>query len=246
MKAFHITITFLLVSVIGVCQTPESIQLQIDDLEEAKISLENQIKEIDNRLNELYQQKHEATIAQNASGHFAVTKSSAKLYNMPVANELRKVVAEIPKGTRLLITKWERACLRTNFGGKTGYLFPHQLEFDNPEAYKALKEESQRLVREGKAEKADWEYLLDDQQAAAEKKRKERLSKLTSKYGKIAALKIVEGKVWIGMTKEMMIESWGQPEDINRSVGSWGVHEQCIYGDTYVYVENGKVASWQD
>ncbi len=66
------------------------------------------------------------------------------------------------------------------------------------------------------------------------------------KYSTADANRIIERKIWIGMSKEMMIDSWGTPKDINRSVGSWGVHEQCIYGDTYVYVENDKVTSWQD
>ena len=45
---------------------------------------------------------------------------------------------------------------------------------------------------------------------------------------------------------QMALESWGQPDDINRSVGSWGVHEQWVYGDEYLYFENGKLTSWQD
>ena len=48
------------------------------------------------------------------------------------------------------------------------------------------------------------------------------------------------------MTTEMVLESWGEPKDRNRSVGSWGVHAQWIYGDTYVYFENGILTSWQD
>ena len=63
---------------------------------------------------------------------------------------------------------------------------------------------------------------------------------------KVSKEKISDKKIWIGMTKEMAIESWGRPEDINRTVGSFGVHEQWIYGDTFVYFEDGKLTSWQD
>jgi hypothetical protein len=48
------------------------------------------------------------------------------------------------------------------------------------------------------------------------------------------------------MTKAMLIESIGNPDDINRTVGSWGVHEQWIYSRTYIYLENDIVTSWQD
>ncbi len=72
--------------------------------------------------------------------------------------------------------------------------------------------------------------------------------------------RILQGKVAIGMTTEQVIASWGRPHDINRTVGSWGVHEQWVYGYTkyygsgvsgfvstsYLYFENGLLTSWQD
>jgi hypothetical protein len=48
------------------------------------------------------------------------------------------------------------------------------------------------------------------------------------------------------MTKEMAIISRGYPKDKNRSVGSWGTHEQWVYDDEYLYFENGYLRSWQD
>jgi len=40
----------------------------------------------------------------------------------------------------------------------------------------------------------------------------------------------------------------GRPNHGNRSVGSYGEHYQLVYEDRrrYVYLENGKVTSWQD
>lgn len=49
-----------------------------------------------------------------------------------------------------------------------------------------------------------------------------------------------------GMTKDMAILSWGEPNDINRSVGSWGVQEQWCYENSYLYFENGRLTSWQN
>jgi hypothetical protein len=57
---------------------------------------------------------------------------------------------------------------------------------------------------------------------------------------------ITAGKIMIGMTKEQVIASWGNPNKINKSVGSWGVHEQWVYSSQYLYFENGKLTSWQD
>ncbi len=61
---------------------------------------------------------------------------------------------------------------------------------------------------------------------------------------------ILEGTLQVGMTAEQAMASWGHHGNrINRSVGSWGVHEQWIYGEyarSYLYFENGILTSWQD
>lgn len=54
-----------------------------------------------------------------------------------------------------------------------------------------------------------------------------------------------------GMTEEQVIATIGYPNDINRSTGEWGVHEQWIYGGLigrarYFYFENGILTSWQN
>jgi hypothetical protein len=57
---------------------------------------------------------------------------------------------------------------------------------------------------------------------------------------------VISKKILLGMTYEQIQMSWGKPQRVNRSVGAWGVREQWIYGSTYLYVENGKLASWQE
>lgn len=50
----------------------------------------------------------------------------------------------------------------------------------------------------------------------------------------------------LGMTPCMAIAAWGRPEDVNRSVGSFGVHEQWVYPANYLYFEDGVLTSFQD
>lgn len=54
--------------------------------------------------------------------------------------------------------------------------------------------------------------------------------------------------VRIGMSKQDVLDSsWGKPKDINTSIGSWGIHEQWIYGGgNYLYFENGILTSIQN
>jgi hypothetical protein len=47
------------------------------------------------------------------------------------------------------------------------------------------------------------------------------------------------------MTNEQVKLSWGEPDRINRSVGSWGVSEQWVYQDRYLYFKNGILTSYQ-
>ena len=62
----------------------------------------------------------------------------------------------------------------------------------------------------------------------------------------------------LGISKAEVIRRWGEPAKVNKSVGSWGVHEQWVYGyhplgnitrtipTQFLYFENGKLTSWQD
>ncbi len=71
---------------------------------------------------------------------------------------------------------------------------------------------------------------------------------------------ILNGKIFIGMTADQVRASWGAAHDVNRTVGSWGIHEQWVYGYNkyygsgfigfvathYLYFEDGILTSWQD
>lgn len=74
--------------------------------------------------------------------------------------------------------------------------------------------------------------------------------KLPGKFKKLSkkvANAIEKQQVILGMTTDQAIASWGEPSSVNRTAGSWGIHEQWVYGDnTYLYFKNGKLTSWQD
>lgn len=55
------------------------------------------------------------------------------------------------------------------------------------------------------------------------------------------------GGVSVGMTRAQVYAScWGKPQTINKTVGSYGTHEQLVYGGSnYLYLENGIVRSIQ-
>lgn len=75
-----------------------------------------------------------------------------------------------------------------------------------------------------------------------------RLAKIKSDNAKFDAM--IDGKVMRGMSESQVQNAWGRPTKINRSVGSYGTHEQWVYdrgrnGAQYIYFENGVVTSMQ-
>ena len=75
-----------------------------------------------------------------------------------------------------------------------------------------------------------------------------RLAKIKSDNAQFDAM--IDGKVMRGMSESQVQNAWGHPTKINRSVGSYGTHEQWVYdrgqnGSQYVYFENGVVSSMQ-
>ncbi|MBK7498046.1 MAG: hypothetical protein IPI19_02830 [Ignavibacteriales bacterium] len=51
-------------------------------------------------------------------------------------------------------------------------------------------------------------------------------------------LTVSNRRINIGMTKEMVREAWGRPEDINRTTNAYGTSEQWVYGYSYVYFDD--------
>lgn len=65
------------------------------------------------------------------------------------------------------------------------------------------------------------------------------------KYGAKFGSDVAEGKVEIGMNKNMVRDAWGSPDNVNVTEGSFGRHEQWVYKDRYLYFQNGKLTSMQ-
>lgn len=196
-----------------------------------------------------------------SQGIIGTIKSELKYLKSEPVDELSKYTTYLTKGdvvrvdTVIFNTSGALWC-KVSVKGDSGYLKLSDLQFDyetqikvdsiskvRADEYKAwiVKINEQRRILKQ-------EELVKEQKELKEKEKqlKERKDALTKKYGKKNAQRILDKKIWLGMSKEMAIESWGQPDDINRTVGSWGVHEQWIYVDEYLYFENGKLTSWQD
>jgi hypothetical protein len=75
----------------------------------------------------------------------------------------------------------------------------------------------------------------------------DKLSAMIEKYGKKKGPMIADGRVWVGVSPEMAIDSWGKPSSKKKSEGSWGVNETWYYPDgKYIFFENGRLSKWKD
>lgn len=129
----------------------------------------------------------------------------------------------------------------------TNYAFLIQYHPASTEATAAerIKQQAER-DKETARKRAEAEAAREE---AARKARMKPIEKIMEKYGcsHDEAYRVLHHEVVLGMTAELCRASWGKPRDINRSTGSWGVHEQwCYSSGNYLYFEDGILTSIQN
>jgi|JI10StandDraft_1071094.scaffolds.fasta_scaffold01916_17 hypothetical protein len=102
------------------------------------------------------------------------------------------------------------------------------------------------IVRERREQALREQKLKEDQLNRLEKERL-RQKDIITKYGNEIGQLILNKKVKIGWTKQMCIESWGKPKEINRTTTLKVVHEQWVYSlKKYLYFDNDVLTAIQD
>lgn len=80
-----------------------------------------------------------------------------------------------------------------------------------------------------------------------EKKLTAELSELfILKYGNEIGWRVINKRIWIGMTDEMVKDGWGVPDRIDKNVEPWGVFTQWYYGDILFFFKDSKLTDWQE
>jgi len=65
------------------------------------------------------------------------------------------------------------------------------------------------------------------------------------KYGKEIGQRVAYKRIWKGMTEDMLRDSWGKPDKIDRNVEKWGVFTQWYYGEVTFFFRDGKLTDWE-
>jgi hypothetical protein len=167
----------------------------------------------------------------NTAGQNIVTtatlKASSRLFG--VRDDIASVIMIIPSGSVVDVLGSDSTYLHVRFEDNEGYIFKRQATIDKTPVVKteAAQNNQAAVPSQPPQEQLDNRYTY-----------------LVDKYGASLADKLFEGKIWKGMTSEMVKDSWGTADKINRVISSNVIKEEWIYKNTWLYFENNILVQW--
>jgi len=120
----------------------------------------------------------------------------------------------------------------------------------NPRKYANIKEKYGEQTRLNNVRQKELEELRKksikkelDYQKRIESDQAVRKTNLIAKYGSNIGTKLSHYEYWIGMSKQMVLDSFGQPIKQKRILTADFDYEEWIYHDLYLQLENDKVTT---
>jgi hypothetical protein len=163
----------------------------------------------------------------------------------PIYSEQKEEYVKLKNGTPILkLNKYKNQYLSDYYFEKIKSFIANGGEQKLIAQAKIDQQEKERLEKERIAEerRLEQERLAEERKAEQERKAEER---------RIKAQKKSEG-VRVGMTEQDVLDSsWGRPDDINRTVTSYGTSEQWVYDRggfnyNFLYFDDGILTSIQN
>jgi len=157
----------------------------------------------------------------------ATLKSSSRLFG--AKDDLTSVILIIPSGSAVTVLGSDSTYLHVAFEENEGYIFKRHAVIDKTPVTTLQTNQIQQFV--------EAEHPVQVQQVS-------RFSYLESKYGSTMAARLNSGKIWKGMNAEMVKDSWGTAEKINRVISGNIIKEEWIFKNTWLYFENNSLVEW--
>lgn len=157
----------------------------------------------------------------------ATLKSASRLFGE--RDDLTTVILIIPSGSVVDVIDSDSTYLHVVFEENEGYIFKRHAVMNKTAAVAKPVIQPVERVQEPQA--------VGQQQVS-------RLTYLENKYGSNLAGKLIAGKIWKGMTAEMVRDSWGKAQKINRVINSNNIKEEWIYKNSWLYIENDVLVEW--
>ena len=166
------------------------------------------------------------------AGTTATLKSASRLFGEK--DDLTAVILVIPLGSIVDVLGSDSTYLHVIYDSTEGYIFNKNLTLIAP----AVAPVTQSVAKQPEATPQQSVSVQQNSQPQS------RFSQLEDKYGTSTATKLYSGKIWKGMSTEMVADSWGNPEKINRSISSTIVKEEWIYRSTWLFFESDRLIDW--
>jgi hypothetical protein len=161
----------------------------------------------------------------------ATVKTSSRLFG--TKDDLTSVILIIPSGSTVTVLDSDSTYLHVTFEENDGYIYKRQAEIDKIPVSTLQANQPQQAIQQNQPQQAQQQ----DQQVS-------RYSYLESKYGSTMAARLNAGKIWKGMDAEMVKDSWGTAEKINRVINGNVVIEEWIFKNTWLHFENNVLVEW--
>lgn len=229
---------FITFSVCHLCFGQQN-SLEIQKIKKTKNMIENRISSLQDSvlsLNLKIEALEKASLKELIKDSSLVSYCLAGAKLRGSTNILDKVIQTFNNNEKIIILDYSFGYFGVFVDNQFGYMNEIWVaKNENIKKYIEIKQKEEERLKE-----------IARQRNIKEKQIEEK--SLISKYGLTNYKKLKQGVFWLGINEEMAIISLGGPDEINRTVGSWGVHSQWVYNEKklYLYFENGKLTSYQD
>ena len=171
---------------------------------------------------------------QNVQNRTATLKSASRLFG--AKDDLTSVIMVLPSGTNVDVLVSDSTYYKVAYNNDQGFIFKKDATLDEG-TLKEQKSSNQQMTNNNNQQvQAARENPQDDSAS--------RQSYLENKYGTRMASLLSAGKIWKGMTADMVRDSWGPPAKINKTFEGNLVKEEWLYRNTWLYVENDILSDW--
>jgi hypothetical protein len=179
-----------------------------------------------NKLDKLQTLEQNNTANQNVATTGKLTNSSRLFASK---DDLTSVILIIPADSIVTVLDADSTYLHVVFEDNEGYIFNRHVVLNRVPVNNQQSYQTQPSAQQN-------DPAGDQQQS--------RYSYLENKYGSNMASKLISGKIWKGMNSEMVKDSWGMAEKINRIISGNVVKEEWIFKTTWLYFENNTLLEW--
>jgi len=157
----------------------------------------------------------------------ATLKAASRLFGEK--DDLTTVIFIVPSGSVVDVLGSDSTYLKVRFEETEGYIFKRHAVINEPESSAKPVIQKKELVQ--------YSEPASQQQVS-------RFTYLENKYGSNMAAKLLSGKIWKGMSAEMVRDSWGSPQKINRAINGNTIKEEWIFKNTWLFIQDDYLVEW--